>query len=107
MKTLSEYQKEYPELTFNNKGYETLPQNVMDKYSEQIAEIEKILKLFVEGFVEFNNFKPLSDGSIDVRIQCYYGNSFSFVGVDYIPIKEIDEHINTLNKANTNAESKV
>lgn len=98
MKSLSDFQREYPELTFDNSGYEYLSKDIQDKYAVQIAEIESILKEVVEGFVEFNNFKPRKDGSVDVRVQYKWDEHFT--GVGYFPLADVDAEIRRLNRSN-------
>ena len=96
MKLISDFQKECPELLLNNDGYEYLSREIQDKYKEQIAEIENILKTVIEGFVEFNNFKLYIDGRVDVR--CQYKWSPFFTGVGYFSVAKIDEEIIFLNR---------
>ena len=76
-----------PELTFDNDGYQYLSQDIKDKYKDEIDIIETILKKYIEGFVEFNNFKPRKDGNICIRCQYYWGNRFT--GVGYFNIDDI------------------
>ena len=98
MKTMNDFLKEYPELIFNNDGYEYLSNDITDKYAEQIKEIESILRQVIQGFIKFNNFKPCKDGSFKVRCQCVWALSPYFIGVDYFSVEEIDEEIKELNK---------
>ena len=79
--------KQYPELTFDNDGYEYLSREVREKHKEQIKEIESILKQIIERFSEFNNFVPRKDGSFDVR--CQYGWDAYFTGVGYFSMSEL------------------
>lgn len=83
---LSQIKNEYPALTFNNQGYQYLSREVKEKHTEQIKQIETILKNEFSGIVEFNNFKPRKDGAFDIRCQCKYDPSFT--GVVYL--KEAD-----------------
>ena len=89
-------QKEYPELTFQNAGYEYLSKEITDRHKEQIEEISKILKDAIPGFVKFNNFYIIKNGDITIRCQYYYDKMF--VGVGYFNIEEFKETDNNLNK---------
>ena len=96
MKTTNEYynrlielKNQFPELTFDNDGYEYLKREVQDKHKKQIEEISEILKTTVEGFRSFNNFKPSKDGSFFVRVQ--YAWDRSFTGVGYFHIDKFRE----------------
>ena len=71
---------ENPELEFQNKGYEYLNKEIRDKHSEQIEEISKILKITINGFTRFNNFKDKKEGGFDIRCQHKWDNSFTGVG---------------------------
>lgn len=82
-------QKEYPELTFQNAGYEYLSKEILEKYKEQIEEISEILKATIPGFVKFNNFKIYKTGDIMIRVQYYYDKIF--VGVGYFNVEEFKE----------------
>ena len=86
-KKLTEYQKNFPQLTFDNDGYEYLPMEVRETHKVQITEIEEILKSVIDGFIEFNNFKPRRDGSFAVRYQCYWDETFK--GVGYLDINSL------------------
>ena len=77
--------QEYPELTFQNKGYQYLPQEVKERNQEGIDKINTILEKTVEGFVMFDNFKNRPDKNFWVRCQTRW--SPSFTGVDYFKIE--------------------
>jgi hypothetical protein len=86
---LDKIRQDYPELTFDNNGYEYLSADVKERHENQIEEITDILSEAVPGFIKFNNFKPRKDGSFDVRMQvdwCYGTDSKLgfFDGVDYV-----------------------
>ena len=86
--------KKCPELTFNNIGYQYLSKEIQDKYAKEIKTIETILKKYIEGFSEFNNFKPrLENNSVVIRCQYYWGNGFT--GVGYFKIDDIFHQDNT------------
>ena len=95
---LVEFIENYPDLIFDNIGYQYLSKEVRAMRAEQIKEIEEILKRNIVGFVEFNNFKPRQDGSFDIRCQYNWcadrtpeekarGGLGSFIGVGYFPLK--------------------
>lgn len=81
---LIQYQKNYPELTYDNKGYDEIAPEVKEEHKKVIEEISEILKQTVKGFVRFQNFKLRKDGSFAIRLQCYYDESF--IGVEYLNI---------------------
>ena len=81
-KRLVELKNDYPNLTFDNNGYEYLDPSVREAHKAQIEEIEGILKTIVPRFVRFENFKPRKNGSFAVRMQTRWSDSFT--GVQYI-----------------------
>lgn len=83
---LVELKNAYPELTFNNDGYEYLSQEVKESHKAQIEEISAILKETVFGFVRFDNFKPRKNGSFAVRMQTQWDERFT--GVQYNDIED-------------------
>ena len=83
---LIELKDQFPELTFDNNGYEYLNREVQESHKEQIEEIKTILKETIKGFRSFNNFKPRESGTFDIRIQYLWGGS-NFVGVGYFNIE--------------------
>ena len=87
---LIEFKDNFPELTFNNNGYEYLSVETRNKYKKEIEEISEIMKSMDPDFVEFNNFKPRADGSFSIRYQGIYDRKTYFIGVCYININEID-----------------
>ena len=89
-KRLNKIRQEYPELTFNNNGYEYLSSKIKEKHKKQIEEISEILKDTIPGFERFDNFRVKNDGAFSVRIQCNYNHGtdyLSFIGVDYIDLE--------------------
>ena len=86
IKKIIEIQSNFPDLTFQNEGYEYLSKEIKENHKKEIAEIESILKKEINGFSEFNNFKINKDGSFSVRCQYYWNNSFK--GVGYFNINE-------------------
>lgn len=85
-------QKQFPELTFQNNGFQYIHPKIREKYKEQIKEISEILKLEIEGFVEFNNFYLKKDGTFDIR--CQYRWDRNFTGVGYFNIEWFKEDLN-------------
>jgi hypothetical protein len=89
---LCELHKDYPELTFENEGYQYLGQEIEDRHKEQLEEIDTILTEVIDGFKKFNNFKSCANGSFNIR--CQHSWDSSFIGVGYFNIelfKEDDE----------------
>lgn len=82
-----EIKDKYPQLTFNNNGYEYLSKEIQESHKEIIKELSDILKRNIEGFVKFNNFKPRKDGTYVVRVQYHYHWDKSFTGVGYFNIE--------------------
>lgn len=78
--------QEYPELTFQNEGYQYLPQEVKERNKEGIDKINTILEKTVEGFVRFDNFKNRPDKNFWVRCQTKW--SPGFTGVNYFKIED-------------------
>jgi hypothetical protein len=88
---LVEIQKEYPKLTYNNKGYEYLDKSEFtEEESKAFNEVTELLKKVIGGFHSFNNFKTYQSmpGQIVLRFQYdyAYGNpgSTHFTGVGYL-----------------------
>lgn len=94
------YQKDFPVLTFQNKGYNNIDRS---KFTEKEKEIDKqineILKISIVGFRRFQNFKLDKDNNIIIRFQYNYDYeksiSAGFTGVGYILL---DELLNGFNK---------
>ena len=86
-------QKEYPLLTYQQKGYDT-PDKTKWSEKDNIAfkEVEDILKEHIIGFNSFTNFNLTKENEIRLRFQYNYGaedNSMSFTGVGYILLIEL------------------
>lgn len=79
----------YPELTFDNQGYDELDSAVMLRNKNGVERIESILAQCIVGFVRFQNFKLYKYGSIKVRYQVYYDAQRTFIGVAYTDLNEI------------------
>jgi hypothetical protein len=88
---LNEIREQYPELTFDNDGYQYLSPEIKEKHKKQIDEISEILKKTVPGFERFDHFKPSKKYGFTVRLQCNYNHgtkNLPFTGVDYIPLEK-------------------
>jgi len=88
-KKLIAFQKDYPELTFQNNSFEYLNPEIREKHKKQIDEISEILKKHIKGFREFNNFFKLTDGSLSIR--CQYDYDITFIGVGYFSIDDFKD----------------
>ena len=85
-KKLIDFQKNYPELTLNNKGYEKISLDIREKYKDQIKEISEIL--IKEGLKDasFDNFKIMITNDICIRCQYFWDETFK--GVGYFNIED-------------------
>lgn len=84
--------KDYPELTFDNDGYQYIDKDILEKHKDVIKLINMILSKYIGGFSKFNNFKPRKDGTLAVRCQYnwnFNSNENSFIGVGYFNIDDI------------------
>ena len=86
-------QKNYPVLTFQNKGYQYINKNNLSKKDEEkIKQIEEILNKSIKGFSKFNNFRLSDENEIVIRFQYNYnydGVGIPFMGVGYIYLEEL------------------
>ena len=92
--TLLAIQKEFPTLTLQNKGYESINKDILtDQDKEKIKEIETILKASISGFRRFQNYKLDKNNNLVLRFQYNNNNEKSltagFVGVGYILADEL------------------
>lgn len=85
-KKLVDLQKNHPELTFKNEGYEKLSKEIQERHTDQIKEIDAILTETLENFRTFNNFSPSRDGKL-VAIRVQYAWDSSFQGVGYFDMR--------------------
>ncbi len=87
-------QKEYPNLTYQNKGYE-YPNRIawVEEEHNAFREVEDILNKSIKGFSALNHFRlSKKDGEIQLRFQYNWGaedNSMPFIGVGYILVDEL------------------
>ena len=92
---LVEAQQEYPNLTFNNEGYQYLDKSKWTANDKLVfEEIEKILRKSIIGFKEFNNFKLRKGGDVAVRFQYDWtaddrSQGIPFTGAGYLSLKEL------------------
>lgn len=82
---LNKLREQYPELTFDNEGYENIPDDVRERNIEGNQKIEELLNKSVHAFVKFQNFKPRKDGSFAIRCQTMWSDFFQ--GVSYFPLE--------------------
>jgi hypothetical protein len=96
--TLLSIQKEFPALTFQNKGYEYLKMSELTEIElEKFKEAEAILEKCILGFGKFNHFRGENkNGNIEVRFQYnwtadddYSKNPLPFTGVGYLEVEEL------------------
>lgn len=87
---LMKLMQDNPALVFDNDGYEYLPKEVRETHAETIKEIEEILKTVFWKLTRFDNFKPRKDGTMAVRFQSVWSMEPHFIGVNYIPLEEIE-----------------
>lgn len=81
-------QRDVPNITFQNNGYEYIPSNKMGlKEMEAIEEVSDVLKGCIEGFRKFHNFKLRENGKLVVRIKYQWDSSFT--GVGYVGVDEL------------------
>lgn len=84
-KKLLEIQRKYPELTFQNDGYQYINKTKLsDVALKKFDIVTSILKEEIDGFVEFNNFYITLNGDICIRMQVKYSDSFT--GDEYLKI---------------------
>ena len=83
---LVEIQKEYPQLTFDNEGYEKLPKVVKEEFADQLKEVSTLLSKTMDVFREFNHFTLSKDGKL-IGIRMQYAWTPSFRGVGYFDMR--------------------
>ena len=102
---LIEAQQKYPNLTFNNEGYQYPDKSKWTANDKLVfEEIEKMLRKSIVGFAEFNHFKIGGGGSVAIRFQYDWtaddrSQGIPFTGVGYI---SLDELLNGFKKVETN-----
>ena len=82
---LNKLKEEFPDLVFNNDGYQEIPAAIKEANADGIAKIEELLKIAVANFIRFQNFKPRKDGTFAIRCQTKWAPWFT--GVSYFPME--------------------
>ena len=82
---------DYPDLVFENYGYQYLPVTVVQARAAQIARIDEILKAHIVGFCKFYNFHPPTATYPHLRLRFDYewgagGSGPHFTGAGYLPL---------------------
>lgn len=83
--------EEYPELIFQNEGYQYIGREKREKHKDQLARISEILKQHITGFSHFDNFRMDNDRLV-LRFQYNWGeedNSMRYTGVGYLSLDEL------------------
>lgn len=100
-KTLGDIQKNFPNLTYNNKGYEGNMNTLTEEDKAMFSVVSEILKKTILGFSEFNHFimrtkKGQDKATACIRLQYDYSASTNptdkgryFKGVGYLTIDEL------------------
>ena len=82
-----------PNLTFQNKGYDTLNlHNLPPDDQHKLLVINSLLRKCIGGFSSFSHFKVNAAGIPQVRFQYNYNHDnggIPFVGVGYLLIDEL------------------
>ncbi len=93
---LLEIQKTYPNLTYNNKGYDYLNfSRLTPEELQHFKEAEEIIKTSIKGFSKFNHFKPSKTKPELPMIRFQYNytadepNGLPFTGVGYLFVHEL------------------
>lgn len=92
---LVDCQKKYPNLTYENKGWDVPNKNKWENEEmENFKKCEDIIKKSIVGFVEFNHFKTSKKGEILIRFQYDWtadepNRNMSFTGVGYLSLEEL------------------
>jgi hypothetical protein len=81
---LSQLMHDFPELVFDNQGYQRLSKDVISRNQVGFDKVSEILKVTVSNFVEFQNFKPQNNGTFALRMQTRWDERFT--GVEYISL---------------------
>ena len=95
-------QKEYPALTYQNKGYDYLDKSKLSKEeSELFNEVSGILKEHIVGFSEFNHFTVTNTRVVKVRFQYDWTvdelGGLPFTGVGYVELETLLKGFNNGN----------
>lgn len=88
---LKALKENYPALTYDNRGYDELSNEIKESHKVQINEVFELLDSAIEGIVRFQNFKPRKDGTFSIRCQCKYDAMFT--GVVYLKEEDFDKEV--------------
>lgn len=97
---LLEIQKNYPKLTFQNKGFEYINKPELSEDDKVVyAKVGDMLSRHIKGFVQFNNFRIGTDRisqkeHLCVRFQYQWDadaeiRTYPFTGVGYLTFEEL------------------
>ena len=90
---IREFQKTNPVLTYNAKGFDTIPNKLLqDSDRSAISVIIRILKKTIGGFREFQNFRLTKDGILQLRCRynwTYGTDDLPFIGVGYFALEDL------------------
>jgi len=87
-----EVQQKHPELTLQNKGYETIDNKFISATALlALKDVHDILEEKIVGYKVFQNFKISKDNEVLIRFQYNYNydGGIPFIGVGYIKLKEL------------------
>ena len=90
---LLDTQKNFPNLTYQNKGYDYPDKSLWSEQDKQAFDkVVEILRRSVIGFAEFNHFKISKSGRIKIRLQydwSAHDNGLYFIGAGYLLVDEL------------------
>ena len=90
---IREFQKTNPVLTYNAKGFDTIPHNLLrDSDHSAIGVIGRILEKTIGGFSKFQNFRITKDDILQLRCRynwTYGTDDLPFIGVGYFALEDL------------------
>ena len=90
---LVEIQNSYPNLTYQNKGYDYPNKSKWsDEDLKAFEEVKNVLSASIHGFSELNHFRVSTKGELEIRFQYDWSHdtdSIPFTGVGYIRLSEL------------------
>lgn len=88
---ISDIQKEFPVLTFQNDGYQYIKEVLNNDEEKARMDVAKILGKHVRGFSSFTNFRISKNNELQIRLQYNYNwdAGLPFTGVGYILLDEL------------------
>ena len=85
---LLDIQKNHPELTFQNNGYEYINKSKLTEEDlKSFKEVEDLLRKSIHGFSKFFNFRLSHKGIVEIRFDYHWSESFT--GVGYLELQEL------------------